>query len=196
MPIINPDWVPPVESTFDVKKPIRSEQGLMLAGNPIAIAEGKPGAPRVWGLGQGLKRIATFTDDTTISEVEFTGLPASSYFLVEVQSITCAVAGLTSYNLQVAASNDGGSTYSAFVNTGAASSSATLTNLFARFGCLGIGRLAGLTSGGGFGGSASSVAFAGPADALRFRIFADGSARDIDDVARLDIYTEYREVVL
>ena len=50
MPIINPDWVPPIESTFDVKKPIRSEQGLMLAGNPIAIAEGKPGAPRLYGL--------------------------------------------------------------------------------------------------------------------------------------------------
>ena len=45
MPITNPDWVPPIEMTFDVKRPIRSEQGLMLAGNPIAIAGGAPGAP-------------------------------------------------------------------------------------------------------------------------------------------------------
>ena len=166
--------------------------------NLEAVAEGAPGAPRVWGLGQGLKRIATFTDDTTISEVEFTGLPASSYFLIEVQSITCAVAGLTSYNLQVAASNDGGSTYSAFVNTGVVFTNATGTNLLGRFGCLGIGqlRLSGVTTSGGFGGLALSAAFVGPADALRFRIFANGSARDIDDVARLDIYTEYREVVL
>lgn len=47
MPIVNPDWVPPIETTFDEGKPIRSEQGLMLAGNPIAMAQGKPGAPKI-----------------------------------------------------------------------------------------------------------------------------------------------------
>jgi hypothetical protein len=47
MTITNPDWVPPIESTFDTGKAIRSEQGLMLAGNPIAIVLGKAGAPRV-----------------------------------------------------------------------------------------------------------------------------------------------------
>lgn len=47
MPIIDPDWVPPIEMTFDIEKPIRSQQGLMMAGNPIAMAAGKPGAPRV-----------------------------------------------------------------------------------------------------------------------------------------------------
>jgi hypothetical protein len=44
--ITDPDWIDPEETTFDVGKPIRSEQGVMLAGNPIAIAMGKPGAPR------------------------------------------------------------------------------------------------------------------------------------------------------
>jgi hypothetical protein len=47
MPITDPDWTPPIEMTFDVEKPIRSEQGVLLAGNPIALAMGKPGAPRV-----------------------------------------------------------------------------------------------------------------------------------------------------
>jgi len=47
--ITDPDWIDPEETTFDVEKPIRSEQGVMLAGNPIAIAMGKPGAPRVRG---------------------------------------------------------------------------------------------------------------------------------------------------
>lgn len=47
MTITNPDWVPPIEYTFDTGQAIRSEQGLMLAGNPIAIALGKAGAPRV-----------------------------------------------------------------------------------------------------------------------------------------------------
>jgi len=45
--ITDPDWIDPEETTFDVEKPIRSEQGVMLAGNPIAIAQGKPGAPRI-----------------------------------------------------------------------------------------------------------------------------------------------------
>ncbi len=45
--ITDPDWIDPEETTFDVEKPIRSEQGIMLAGNPIAIALGKPGAPRI-----------------------------------------------------------------------------------------------------------------------------------------------------
>ena len=47
MVITNPDWVPPIEMTFDVEKPIRSEQGLMLAGNTIAMGLGKPGAQRI-----------------------------------------------------------------------------------------------------------------------------------------------------
>lgn len=50
MPVItDPDWIDPIEETFDVGKPIRSEQGLIFAGNPIAMALGKPGAPRVQG---------------------------------------------------------------------------------------------------------------------------------------------------
>ena len=47
MSFADPDWVPPIEMNFDVEKPIRSEQGFLLAGNPIAIANGKPGAPRI-----------------------------------------------------------------------------------------------------------------------------------------------------
>jgi len=47
MPIIDPDWTTPIEMTFDPGKSIRSDQGLMLAGNPIAMAQGKPGAPYI-----------------------------------------------------------------------------------------------------------------------------------------------------
>ena len=47
MPITDPDWTPPIEMTFDVEQPIRSEQGIMLAGNPIALAQGKPGSPYI-----------------------------------------------------------------------------------------------------------------------------------------------------
>ena len=43
----NPAWIDPIEATFDEGKPIRSEQGLMLAGNPIAIAQGAAGSPKI-----------------------------------------------------------------------------------------------------------------------------------------------------
>lgn len=49
MPITDPDWVPMIEATFDPGKPARSEQAVAFAGNPIAIALGKPGAPRLYG---------------------------------------------------------------------------------------------------------------------------------------------------
>lgn len=45
MSLTNPDWIPPIEATFDPDKPIRSEQGIMLAGNPIAARQAKTGAP-------------------------------------------------------------------------------------------------------------------------------------------------------
>lgn len=45
MSFTNPAWVDPIEATFDEGKPIRSEQGLMLAGNPISIAQGTSNAP-------------------------------------------------------------------------------------------------------------------------------------------------------
>lgn len=45
MAFTNPAWVDPIEATFDEGKPVRSGQGLLLAGNPIAIAQGATGAP-------------------------------------------------------------------------------------------------------------------------------------------------------
>lgn len=45
--ITDPDYIPPIEMTFNEGKPITSGQGLQLAGNPIAIVQGKVGAPYV-----------------------------------------------------------------------------------------------------------------------------------------------------
>ena len=45
MSFANPDYTPLLEMTFDPEEPIRSEQGLALYGNPIAIIRGNLGAP-------------------------------------------------------------------------------------------------------------------------------------------------------
>ena len=45
--ITNPDWVPFDDTNFNERKPIQTWQGLGFAGNPIAIANGAPGAPRI-----------------------------------------------------------------------------------------------------------------------------------------------------
>ena len=78
MPIINPDWVPPIESTFGVKKPIRSEQGLMLAGNPIAIAEGAAGAPRLRGLAAMTEREYSILFPLVVQEVGTGNFPSGT----------------------------------------------------------------------------------------------------------------------
>jgi hypothetical protein len=47
MPFTDPDWTDPIEATFDPEKAIRSEQGILLSFNPIALALAKPGAPYI-----------------------------------------------------------------------------------------------------------------------------------------------------
>ena len=105
MPIINPDWVPPVESTFDVKKPIRSEQGLILAGNPIAIAEGAPGAPRI--VPDALNFRSAVYDPSGLSEVLIPAGPND--WTIEFSNIKPnATADRT---LSLSFSTNGGATY-------------------------------------------------------------------------------------
>jgi hypothetical protein len=63
MSFTDPDWTPLLEMTFEPEQPIRSEQGVALYGNPVALINGKLGAPIIqpqwhpflavtWGDGQ------------------------------------------------------------------------------------------------------------------------------------------------
>lgn len=90
MVIVNPDWVPPIEITFDEGKPIRSEQGLMLAGNPIAAFLGKPGAVRL--LLSALERLEPggqirSRNDTEVTSESLDGVVAHEFGFIQFGTI-------------------------------------------------------------------------------------------------------------
>ena len=113
MTIITPDWVPPIETTFDVEKPIRAEQGLMLAGNPIAMANGASGAPRV----QPQAISAPFYSFGDIASREFVINPNATHFEVnfvgELFTTDITLTAASYYQPSFAFSTDGGATWGA-----------------------------------------------------------------------------------
>ena len=102
MSLINPDWIDPIESTFDEGKPIRQEQGLMFAGNVIAALAGKPGAPKV------ADKVVTGSGTTTLSGIDdFGGL------FLRGRGTATNLSGPAIAELSVEYSADGGSSFSA-----------------------------------------------------------------------------------
>jgi hypothetical protein len=128
MPIVNPDWVAPIEMTFDEGKPIRSEQGLMLAGNPIAITLGKPNAPRNRPLSLDLMLGGTPFDLSGTTPVNFLDLAGLSS-LILVGFAQGSVSDATPF--QVGYSLNNGSTWTGYQTLfTAASGNATASGTF------------------------------------------------------------------
>jgi hypothetical protein len=180
MPITNPDWIPPIEMTFDVGKPIRSEQGVQIAGNPIAIAQGADGAPRVRGNSFELRAIASFSGTGTFSEIEFLSLPASRFFIAEWEVLTAS-----GNFIEAAVSADDGSTYSAWFNVGFFLSGGP--DVISQFGSYSNNLLFSSLDGAGV--------FAGPYNAVKFRATNDGSPVNIAGVTNLRLHNTIRSVV-
>lgn len=107
MTLTDPDWIDPIESTFDPGKAVRSDQGVMLAGNPIAIALGKPGAPRnvAASINNWHARVAL---DTTTTPVVITGLDPNT--IIQAMG-SFANGALDDAELQMSGSANGGSTW-------------------------------------------------------------------------------------
>ena len=104
--ITDPDWIDPEETTFDVEKPIRSEQGVMLAGNPIAIAQGKPGAPKIQGKALDID-IGNLSGTTAI-----VGLEDCAKLLLVAQAAISSAAGITlTSTIAYQLTSDGGSSW-------------------------------------------------------------------------------------
>ena len=103
--ITDPDWIDPEETTFDVEKPIRSEQGVMLAGNPIAIALGKPGAPKVEGKALDID-IGNLSGTTAI-----VGLGDCAKLLLVAQAQTSSQEASTTATIGYQRTSNGGSSW-------------------------------------------------------------------------------------
>jgi len=114
--ITDPDWIDPEETTFDVEKPIRSEQGVMLAGNPIAIALGKPGAPQVAGKALDIDIGNLSGTDAVV------GLEAVSKLLLMARALDSAgPVGTASASIRYQRTSNGGSSWESAITIASAS---------------------------------------------------------------------------
>lgn len=112
----DPSWIQPIEMTFDEGKPIRSEQGLMLAGNPIACAFGKDNAPIVFSgfhpfdsrfVGDGATgEIYNFDTDGTVSYVETPAFDDGYTYMVRAENVS-ANSTNTNFTIDLYRESDG-----------------------------------------------------------------------------------------
>lgn len=112
MSLTDPDWIDPIESTFDPGKAIRSDQGLMMAGNLIALALAKPGAPRIVpaAIDNWLARVELTTATTPVA---VTGIDTATM----VQCVGSFENGTgDTAGLQMSGSADGGTTWGTWVD--------------------------------------------------------------------------------
>lgn len=103
------DWTNIVDSQLDPDAPLTSELAYAWRDNPIAIAEGALGAPRVEGRALGnifLGRVFIPSDGAG----GLTNCDRFGWILVR-----CAI--ITQRNLRIRYSNDNGATYGAWQNT-------------------------------------------------------------------------------
>lgn len=106
------DWTNIVDSALDPDAPVTSELAYAWRDNPIAIAEGAVGAPRVTA--QGIKSIAVSQGATDTTPVVFLGLGGLEWFNL-AYSVTLTGPSSTS-QFQISTSNNGGSTWSGWIN--------------------------------------------------------------------------------
>jgi hypothetical protein len=152
-----------------------------LRDNPVAIAEGAAGAPRVQTLGQSLSRIATFSGTgLSITEIDFIDLPVVREFFIAFESLAFS-GSATSFN--VAVSSDNGSTFSAFLQIASFGFSSPIADFITPPALQADwGRLV-----GDFGG----ISAASNINAIRFRV---GTGNTITAASNLNVYAKYRSI--
>lgn len=106
------DWTTIPNSSIETGKPIRAIDGRALRDNPIAIAEGAVGAPRIQppSMAQPLVSAATLTAFNSTNWLAFTGLGEVKDIRVDFR-ITGPASGGAASDFDVAFSNDAGSTW-------------------------------------------------------------------------------------
>lgn len=126
------DYIPVVDSSVDPDAPLTSDLMYRLRDNPLAIAEGAAGAPKVRSEAMALR---TAAGDRTSDGVVFTmnGLDRVAALMVNsYASITHTAAG--SATVRYRTSTDGGSTWSGYTTFDSAVLTAGGSNRSVRFG--------------------------------------------------------------
>lgn len=154
------DWTSIPNTVLETGKPIRAVDGRALRDNPIAIAEGAPGAPKI--------KTRTFVSGAAAQTQTFTGLGDYSgiQFMLYGDNV-----GAATYTLQFQFSSDGGATWST-ASTIQGVSSGTGSRYFSAHGHFnfetGLFAVIGETGGGPWRASTTLSGASLAIDAIRF----------------------------
>jgi hypothetical protein len=100
------DWTTIPDSSIEPGKPIRSIDGLALRDNPVAIAEGAVGAPRVVSAARPQAKIAEAITTVPLIVLALTNIPAHHAISL---SLSATFSGTAVYAVQI--SNNNGATW-------------------------------------------------------------------------------------
>jgi len=100
------DWTTIPDSSVEPGKPIRSIDGLALRDNPVAIAEGAVGAPRVVSAARPQAKIAEAITTVPLIVLALTNIPAHHAISL---SLSATFSGNAVYAVQI--SNNNGATW-------------------------------------------------------------------------------------
>jgi len=159
-----------------------------LRDNPIAIAEGAAGAPRVEGLGQSVTRAATYTAAAQVSEVVFTDLPTWHEIFLAIGSVSFPVT--ESNNLILDFSTDNGANFSALTIV----QGGTVGGVASNRSNLHFGDFVFLEWGILFRNQSLVSNFSSPINAIRFRARSSTSVVDMSNILNLNVYLRKRGV--
>lgn len=106
------DWTNIADSALDPDAPVTSELAYAWRDNPIAIAEGAVGAPRVTA--SGIKSIAVSQGATDTTPVVFLGLGGLEWITFAYAVTLTSPSSIS--RLQISTSSNGGSTWSGWFN--------------------------------------------------------------------------------
>ena len=121
-------WTNLLNSLFLVGKPITSAQGLALRDNPLAIAEGSAGAPRVQGVALG--NVVPFFGAVTTTPIAFTGLDRIKTLIIDLSVATPGSGALSGVSIEFSTNN--GASWSTAVNMVTVSGPGTSASVLAR----------------------------------------------------------------
>lgn len=109
MAFSDPDWFTLTELSLEPEKPIRSEQGMAFYANPIAMAMGKPDAPKITG--RALDIGAGNLSGTTA----ITGLDNCASLLLSATAVNTSTGSDVSASIGYQLSTNGGTSWGSAV---------------------------------------------------------------------------------
>jgi hypothetical protein len=179
------DYIPITEAQSNPEAPVDSSLIKRLRDNPVAIAGGTTGAPRVRGSARSLNLIGTATVSSTVTEVTITDLPF--HFGIVIEGVGITFSGSEGFTVLI--SGDNGSTFSSSVFNFATSAGTGQRNGGQIIAWpLGVAGLGGFNSAGSVSTSGRAHSLPNGINAVRWRLFSTNLS-----AGTFNVYADIRE---